>query len=85
MRRRPTRARAAVATGYEKAFSAIIDGNVTTLISGLILAQYGTGPIKGFAVTLSIGIATSVFTALVMTRFIMELYTMNKGQQKIEV
>jgi len=45
-------ARAAVDAGYERAFAAIIDGHITTLLSGLVLAQYGSGPIKGFAVTL---------------------------------
>ncbi len=67
-------ARAAVATGYDKAFSAIIDGNITTLISGLILAQYGTGPIKGFAVTLIVGICTNLFTGVVVTRLFFEFW-----------
>ncbi|MBW2522555.1 MAG: protein translocase subunit SecD [Deltaproteobacteria bacterium] len=71
-------ARAAVATGYEKAFSAIIDGNVTTLISGLILAQYGTGPIKGFAVTLIVGIITNLFTGVVVTRLFFEFWVRGK-------
>jgi preprotein translocase subunit SecD len=60
--------RAAVDAGYDKAFSAILDGHVTTFISGLILAQYGTGPIKGFAVTLIVGIIASLFTGVVCTR-----------------
>jgi SecD/SecF fusion protein len=77
--------RASVQSGYANATRTILDANITTLIAGAILWIFGTGPIKGFAVTLSIGIATSVFTALVMTRFIMELYTMNKGQQKMSI
>jgi preprotein translocase subunit SecD len=65
-------ARAAVDIGYDKAFSAILDGHVTTLLSGLILAQYGTGPIKGFAVTLIVGIAVSLFTGVVCTRLMFD-------------
>jgi len=64
--------RAAVDVGYDKAFSAILDGHVTTLISGLILAQYGSGPIKGFAVTLIVGIAASLFTGVVCTRLMFD-------------
>lgn len=65
--------RAVVDVGYEKAFSAILDGHVTTLLSGLILAQYGTGPIKGFAVTLIVGVIASLFSAVFCTRVIFEL------------
>lgn len=61
---------ASVDAGYKKAFSAIIDGNVTTLIAAAILFWLGTGPIKGFAQTLAIGIVLSMFTALVVTKFI---------------
>ncbi len=64
--------RAAVDVGYDKAFSAIIDGHATTLISGIILAQYGTGPIKGFAVTLFIGVLASLFTGVVCTRLMFD-------------
>ncbi len=64
--------RAAVDSGFDKAFSAIIDGNVTTLIAAVVLFWLGTGPIKGFATTLAIGIVTSMFTALVITRVIMK-------------
>jgi preprotein translocase subunit SecD len=67
-------ARAAVSTGYDKAFSAILDSHVTTLIGGLILAQYGTGPIKGFAVTLIVGIAASLYTGVFVTRLCYELW-----------
>lgn len=66
---------AAIDTGYTRAFSAIFDSNLTTLISGLILYQFGTGPIRGFAVTLMIGIAASMFTAIVVTRFILDFVT----------
>lgn len=59
----------AISAGYRKAFSAIIDSNLTTIIAAMILIQFDAGPIKGFAVTLAIGIASSMFTALFMTRY----------------
>ncbi len=65
--------RTAVRAGYERAFLTIVDSNVTTLIAALMLFQFGTGPIKGFAVTLSIGIIASMFTAIVFTRLIFEI------------
>jgi SecD/SecF fusion protein len=77
--------RASVQAGYENATRTIVDANVTTLIAGVILLWFGTGPIKGFAVTLSIGILTSMFTALVMTRVIMEFMTRNQGKQKLSI
>jgi preprotein translocase subunit SecD len=64
--------RVAVETGYDRAFTAIFDSHVTTLISAAFLFQFGTGPIKGFAVTLTIGIAMSLFTAIFVTRMIQE-------------
>ncbi len=65
--------RAAIANGYGKAFSAILDSNMTTLIAAFLLFQFGTGPIRGFAVTLTIGLLASMFTAIVVTRTIFEL------------
>ncbi len=62
----------AIADGYGNALSAILDANITTLITGIILAYFGTGPIKGFATTLIIGIITSVFTAVFITRLVYE-------------
>lgn len=62
--------RTSVDSGYKKAFSAILDGNITTLIAAAVLFWLGTGPIKGFAETLAIGIVLSMFTALVVTKFI---------------
>jgi preprotein translocase subunit SecD len=59
---------AAVATGFEKALTAIIDSNLTTLLAGFILYYFGSGPIKGFAVTLSIGILTTIFCATFVSR-----------------
>jgi preprotein translocase subunit SecD len=62
--------RAVVEAGYERALPAILDSNITTFLSGLILFQFGSGPVKGFAVTLCIGIVSSVFTAVVGTRVV---------------
>jgi preprotein translocase subunit SecD len=64
---------ASIQAGYEKAFSTIADANITTLIAAIVLLSYGTGPIKGFAVTLSIGIVTSMFTAIMGTRAVINL------------
>jgi protein-export membrane protein SecD len=77
--------RASMQSGYANATRTIIDANVTTLIAAVILLWFGTGPIKGFAVTLSIGILTSVFTALIMTRVIMEIVTRNQGRRKLSI
>ncbi len=65
--------RAAIANGYNRAFTAILDSNVTTLIAAFLLFQFGTGPIRGFAVTLTIGLISSLFTAVIVTRTILEL------------
>jgi len=64
--------RAAVESGYANATSAILDANVTTLITALVLYQFGTGPIRGFALTLSVGIISSVFNALIVTRLMFD-------------
>ena len=62
-----------IAKGFEKAFSSIADSNVTTLIAGVVLWIFGTGPIRGFAVVLSLGIVTSMFTALLGSRALLTL------------
>ena len=64
----------AIDTGYQRAFGTIIDANVTTLIAAAILFQLGSGPVRGFAVTLGIGIVTSVFTAVMLTRLMVALW-----------
>ena len=64
---------ASIHAGYEKAFSTIADANITTLIAAIVLFGFGTGPIKGFAITLSIGIVTSMFTAIMGTRAVINL------------
>lgn len=66
--------RAAIEAGYGKAFSTIFDANVTTLIAGIVLMQYGTGPVRGFAVTLIVGILCSMFTAIVVTRMVFDFF-----------
>jgi preprotein translocase subunit SecD len=78
-------AKAAISTGFNKAWITILDANVTTLISGLVLFQYGTGPIKGFAVTLCIGLVTSVFTAMVVTRLCFDLYPGERRVQQLSI
>ncbi|MFH1070803.1 MAG: protein translocase subunit SecD [Candidatus Glassbacteria bacterium] len=77
--------RAAIDAGYDRAFSAILDGNLTTFLAAIVLFQFGTGPIKGFAVTLSIGLATSMFTAIYVTRVIFELWTQRKSVKSISL
>ncbi len=72
----------AIDAGYEKAFSTIADANITTLIAAVVLFSLGTGPIKGFAVTLSIGILTSMFTAIIGTRALVNyIYGNKRGKQ----
>ncbi len=75
----------AIEIGYEKATSAIIDANVTTLIAAVILFMMGSGPVKGFAVTLGLGIVTSVFTAIWVTRLLVVLYLKARKPKTIEV
>ena len=65
--------KASIDSGFSRAYSAIIDSNITTFFTGIILYQFGTGPIQGFALTLMIGIATSLFSALVITRVMLDI------------
>jgi SecD/SecF fusion protein len=67
--------RNAVDAGYAQAFSTIVDANVTTLIASVVLYQFGSGPIRGFALTLMMGIATSMYTAIVVTRLLFDAFT----------
>ncbi len=67
--------RSAISAGYHKAFSAIVDSNVTTLITALLLFYFGSGPIKGFAVTLCIGIVASMVTAIIVTKLVFDTLT----------
>ncbi|MBB3711000.1 preprotein translocase subunit SecD [Limimaricola variabilis] len=75
----------AIDLGYEKALSAILDGNVTTLITALILFLVGSGPVRGFAVTLGLGILTSVFTAIFVTRLLIVMWFERRRPKTIEV
>ncbi len=72
--------RAAVELGYSKALSGIVDGQLTTLISAIVLAQFGTGPIKGFAVTLMVGVACSIFTGVMVTRLMFDVWVRGLGR-----
>lgn len=78
-------AKAAVDLGYGKAFWTIFDANVTTLIAGVILLQYGTGPVRGFAVTLIIGLLASMFTAIVVTRVLVDAQIRGRHGEAISV
>ncbi|OGR95682.1 MAG: protein-export membrane protein SecD [Elusimicrobia bacterium RBG_16_66_12] len=75
----------ALAVGYDRAFSAILDSHVTSLISSAFLFQFGTGPIKGFAVTLTIGLILSLFTAIVITRMIFDYYLANNEVEELSI
>ena len=77
--------RASVDGGYSKALVTILDANVTTLIAALVLFQFGTSSVQGFAVTLSIGIIASLFTAIVITRLIFDYLIIERGWKKISI
>ncbi|MBX7257006.1 MAG: protein translocase subunit SecD [Candidatus Hydrogenedentes bacterium] len=74
---------ACIEGGYAHAMNAIVDSNVTTLIAGVVLIQFGSGPVKGFAITLCIGIASSMFTALVVTRAVFDFLASKKWLTKV--
>ncbi len=77
--------RAAIDAGYSRAFWTIFDANVTTFLTALVLYQFGTGPIRGFAVTLSVGILASMFTAIVVTRVIFDYITQKRTVTKLSI
>ncbi|MCP4665660.1 MAG: protein translocase subunit SecD [Deltaproteobacteria bacterium] len=77
--------RASIEGGYGKALVTILDANVTTLIAALILFQFGTGPVRGFAVTLSIGIVASFFTAVFVTRIVFDYFYVQRRMKKISI
>jgi len=77
--------RRAIQAGYDRALSTIVDANITTLITAGVLYIFGTGPIKGFAVTLTLGILASMFTALIVTRIIFDLITSNRQIEKLSI
>ena len=75
----------AIELGYDRAFITILDANITTLLTAIILFLLGTGPIKGFAITLSTGILCSMFTAIYVTRTIFLTFTNNKTIKKLSI
>ncbi len=77
--------RAAIDSGYSRAFITIVDSNMTTLIAALVLFQYGTGPIKGFAVTLSIGLIANMLTAVLFTRMVFDLITSRRRLETLSI
>ncbi len=77
--------RASIDAGYDRATLTILDANVTTLIAAVVLFQFGTGPIKGFAVTLSLGVIASMFTALILSRMIFDYVLMNRKIKTLSI
>ncbi len=77
--------KAAIESGYKKAFWTIFDSHVTTLITALVLFQFGTGPIKGFAVTLSLGIAINLFTALIGTKTVFDIIYSKREVKRLSI
>ncbi len=78
-------ARAAIESGYDRAFTTILDAQLTTAIAGIVLFQYGSGPIRGFAVTLLIGIATSIFTGVLCTRLFFDFQANRRGFDRVSI
>ena len=80
------RAKSAIVAGFDRAFSSIFDGNITTLLVAIVLFSIGSGPIKGFAITLAIGILSSLFTAIIVTRALVQLaYGNRKSVKKLSI
>ncbi|OGP12409.1 MAG: protein-export membrane protein SecD, partial [Deltaproteobacteria bacterium GWA2_50_8] len=77
--------KAALAAGYENAMSAIVDSNVTTFLAGLVLYQFGTGPVRGFAVTLMIGIISTLFTALFVVRTLQDFFMRRQKREVMSI
>jgi preprotein translocase subunit SecD len=77
--------RAAVDAGFDRATLTILDANVTTLIAALVLFQFGTGPVKGFAVTLSLGVLSSLFTALILSRLIFDYFLVKLKRKSLSI
>jgi preprotein translocase subunit SecD len=83
--RRGKTPKAAIESGYNRALTTIIDANVTTVIAALVLYQFGTGPIKGFATVLFWGILISMFTAVYVTRTILNTITSRRGLTSVSI
>jgi preprotein translocase subunit SecD len=78
-------AAAAVTAGFGKAFWTVMDANITTFIAAIALSQLGSGPIQGFAVTLSVGVVSSMFTALVVSRLIFDFFTETLRVERLSI
>ncbi|MCX7704639.1 MAG: MMPL family transporter, partial [bacterium] len=78
-------AKAAIEAGYHRAWSAILDSNITTIITGAILFFLGEGPIKGFGLTLSIGIIANLFTAVFATKAVVDFVVANRALEKLRI
>jgi len=78
-------ARAAIESGYDRAFTTILDAQLTTAIAGLVLYQYGSGPIQGFAITLMLGIVTSIFTGVYCSRLFFDFQANRRGFDKVSI
>jgi len=76
---------AAVVGGFDKAYSAIFDSNLTTFLSAMILYYFGTGPVRGFAVTLSIGVLTTVFCAVFVSRLAFDTWKLKSGERDLSI
>lgn len=76
---------AAVDAGFDRASLTILDANVTTLIAALVLFQFGSGPVKGFAVTLSLGVVSSLFTALILSRAVFEFFLVQRRVKRLSI
>ena len=74
-----------VKKGFDRALSTILDANITTLIASLLLFVFGSGPIKGFSITLSLGVIASMFTALMLTNFLIYFYLSFKNKKEINI
>jgi preprotein translocase subunit SecD len=77
--------RSALEAGYERSTLTILDANVTTLIAALVLFQFGTGPVKGFAVTLSLGVLASLFTSLILTKYIFDYFLTTRKFKRLSI
>jgi preprotein translocase subunit SecD len=76
---------ASVDNGFKQAFKTILDANITTLIAAILLYNFGSGPIKGFAVTLSVGILTSMFSAILLTRMLVVTWLKSKRPNTLPI
>ena len=79
------RVKAAIDAGYHRAWTTILDSNLTTLISAAVLYQFGTGPIKGFAITLGLGIIANLYTAVLVSRMVFDIALANRNPKTLSI